>query len=108
MGWATCGEDSMGRPIGYAYDAVCDHPGCTKKIHRGLAYVCGGDMHGDTERGCEKYFCEKHLTYTVVSDDDIWAPVCTECRGIFVAEISQHDVGERAFENAKIGPRNEG
>lgn len=64
MGWASCGTDSQGRPIGYAHEATCDHPGCNAKIDRGLAYACGG-MHGDGghrgDFGCEKYFCGQHL-----------------------------------------------
>ncbi len=65
MGWADCGKDSNGRPIGYAFPATCDHPGCKAKIDRGLAYACGG-MHGEQSTDdiwcCEGYFCEKHLT----------------------------------------------
>lgn len=61
MGWANCGEDSKGRPIGYAHEATCDHPGCTAKIDRGLSYACGG-MHGDCGgQACEGYFCQEHL-----------------------------------------------
>ena len=63
MGWANCGEDSEGRPIGYAVHAICDEPGCLEEIHRGLAYACGG-MHGteDTKGNecCEKYYCDEH------------------------------------------------
>lgn len=63
MGWANCGFDSQGRPIGYAHEAICDHPGCDQKIDRGLAYACGG-MHGDLGgEACEKYFCGKHLFF---------------------------------------------
>jgi hypothetical protein len=63
MGWANCGDDSMGRPIGYAHAAICDHQGCLKEIDRGLAYACGG-MHGDCGgQACEKYFCTDHLFY---------------------------------------------
>ncbi len=47
MGWANCGEDSQGRPIGYAHEGICDHPGCEARIDRGLEFACGG-MHGDT------------------------------------------------------------
>lgn len=61
MGWANCGTDSIGRPIGYAHEATCDHPGCAAEIHRGLAFACG-DMHGDDEVSCEKYFCDEHLS----------------------------------------------
>lgn len=70
MGWADCGTDSEGRPIGYAFEATCDHPECDAKIDRGLSYACGG-MHGEVSVSngqggdfvptCEKYFCEKHL-----------------------------------------------
>ena len=59
MGWGNCGTDSQGRPIGYVFEATCDHPGCDAKIDRGLSYACG-DMHGETEVSCEKYFCDKH------------------------------------------------
>lgn len=37
-------------PIGYAWEATCDHPGCEKQIDRGLAYACGG-MHGNEALG---------------------------------------------------------
>jgi hypothetical protein len=59
MGWADCGTDSQGRPIGYAFEATCDQPGCDEAIDRGLSYVCG-TMHGEDEFSCEKYYCEKH------------------------------------------------
>lgn len=59
MGWSNCGEDSKGRPIGYAHEGTCDEPGCTEKIDRGLAYACG-EMHGFGP-GCEGYFCAAHL-----------------------------------------------
>ncbi len=61
MGWANCGTDSKGRPIGYGFEATCDHPGCDAKIDRGLAYACDG-MHGDCAgQACEGYFCYAHL-----------------------------------------------
>lgn len=59
MGWADCGTDSRGRPIGYAFEATCDEPGCEEKIDRGLSYACGG-MHGE-DSSCEEYFCPAHL-----------------------------------------------
>jgi hypothetical protein len=68
MGWADCGEDSLGRPIGYSYEDVpCDFEGCEEKIDRGLGYACGG-MHGDDEgiHGepcCERYYCGEHLDH---------------------------------------------
>lgn len=63
MGRSNCGTDSKGCPIGYAFEATCDHPGCTKEIDRGLGYACGG-MHGEDEYSCEGYFCDEHLYYT--------------------------------------------
>lgn len=64
MGWGNCGLDTKGRPIGYAFEAKCDHPGCTADIDRGLAYACG-EMHGDNdpEGSCEGYFCYDHRRY---------------------------------------------
>lgn len=77
MGWANCGEDSRGRPIGYAHAATCDHPECDTKIDRGLDYACGG-MHGETEYGCEGYFCYKHLVYREPIGSEV-VTVCNEC-----------------------------
>ena len=68
MAWASCGTDSVGRPIGYAYRATCDEPGCRRRIDRGLAYACGG-MHGADEWSCEGYFCADHLEVPNVSYD---------------------------------------
>ncbi|MER5875479.1 hypothetical protein ABT119_06060 [Streptomyces sp. NPDC001910] len=45
---------------GYSVEAVCEAKGCTAKIDRGLAYLCGKDPRGD-EHGCSGYFCEQHL-----------------------------------------------
>lgn len=78
MGWANCGEDSQGRPIGYAHEATCDHPECTERIDRGLSYVCG-NMHGEDEFSCEKYYCENHRTNYVEVDGDRVERVCDAC-----------------------------
>jgi hypothetical protein len=80
MGWANCGTDSKGRPIGYAHEATCDQPGCTKVIHRGLAYACG-DMHGENDFSCEGYFCGEHLFFvsSKVLPDDRCAFLCKGC-----------------------------
>lgn len=93
MGWANCGTDSEGRPIGYAHGAQCDHPGCKARIHRGLAYACG-DMHGDGNRhngdyGCEKYFCSEHLLSRVVSADGDSVQLCPAC----AAEVDRDHPG---------------
>ena len=74
MGWADCGTDSKGRPIGYAFEATCDHPDCEAKIDRGLSYACGG-MHGEDVDSCEGYFCQDHLVSCPHADH----LVCEEC-----------------------------
>ena len=78
MGWGNCGTDSKGRPIGYVFEATCDHPGCDEKIARGLDYVCGS-MHGEDEYSCEKYFCHKHKANVVQMDDDNLTHICDKC-----------------------------
>lgn len=67
MGWANCGTDNHGRPIGYAISAACDHPRCNEKIDRGLAHACGG-MHGNAEDSCDRYFCASHLVFYLDGD----------------------------------------
>lgn len=58
MGWGSGVVE--GREVGYLVDAVCDYPGCSEPIDRGLGYVCG-PMHGHCEWGCGFYFCGTHL-----------------------------------------------
>jgi hypothetical protein len=61
MGWSDCGDDDLGRPIGYAFEAKCDFLGCSVRIDRGLDFACGG-MHGeDSDGSCARYFCHDHL-----------------------------------------------
>ncbi len=60
MGWAFCGQDDLGRDIGYSIEAVCDFEGCNAEIDRGLAYVCGSMHNGDDDNGCGRYFCGEH------------------------------------------------
>lgn len=79
MGWANCGEDSKGRPIGYAHSATCDHDGCRKRIDRGLDYACGG-MHGAvTGETCEGYFCGEHRVHRYVPGEQRHVAVCLSC-----------------------------
>jgi len=87
MGWASCGTDVNGRPIGYTHEAVCDHHQCETIIDRGLAYVCGG-MHGEDEYSCEKYFCEKHMGFIFIEcvTGLSGLNVCDECQGFWESE----------------------
>ena len=82
MGWGNCGEDSMGRPIGYNFEAICDHPGCDKEINRGLSYACGG-MHGEGTYSCEKYFCEPHLNHVKTPSGELIS-ICDECLSLLI------------------------
>lgn len=61
-GYYTESIDGVERHCGYGVQCVCDHPGCDKRIHRGLAYLCGQDP-GEGSYGCGRYFCEEHLGY---------------------------------------------
>lgn len=80
MGWAHCGEDSKGRPIGYAIEATCDHPSCDEQIWRGVDSACGG-MHGETEYSCERYYCDEHRDFIEIAclAGVEGARVCLEC-----------------------------
>lgn len=60
MGWAFCGQDDLGRRIGYAIEATCDFEGCKARIDRGLGHCCGSMHRGDDDNGCGRYFCEEH------------------------------------------------
>lgn len=62
MGWSIGFDTTWQRDVGYGVPAQCDQPTCTAEIHRGLAYVCGGEPYGG-EHGCGLYFCEAHLLY---------------------------------------------
>lgn len=76
MSWAY--GDYKGKPIGYAVEASCEHPGCEKKIDRGLSFVCG-DMHGDDEYSCSGYFCEDHRRNWVPTGEGHPFRVCDKC-----------------------------
>jgi hypothetical protein len=78
MGWGRCGKDKDGREIGYMIESTCDHPGCKKKIDRGLYFVCGG-MHGGAEHGCGKYFCDKHIHHYRPEGEKTSVQLCKEC-----------------------------
>lgn len=101
MGWANCGTDSKGRQIGYAHEATCDHPGCTEKIDRGLAYACGG-MHGSDSYMCEGYFCPEHLTSVDLTGKVAGmtsATVCLECAALIEKGEEESEEGMGSMES---------
>ena len=63
MGWSV-GEGKDGRDIGYGVPAICDHPACSKQIHRGLSFVCGMINTDGEDRGCGLHFCTDHLRHS--------------------------------------------
>jgi hypothetical protein len=80
MGWANCGTDSQGRPIGYAHGGECDWPGCEAQIDRGMDYACG-KMHGEGVDRCEGYFCFEHQAYATDAEGELMVqgPRCKAC-----------------------------
>lgn len=110
MGWANCGEDSTGRPIGHAHEAVCDEPGCDERIDRGLSYACGG-MHGnETAEGgescCGGYFCGEHLGKHTPRGS---GPVAREDLVIYVAgalsDLEDMGLIQTPAGSAKVSPK---
>lgn len=85
MGWSI-GSDGD-RDIGYGVPAECDYPDCSKRIDRGLSYVCGSDPYGGAW-GCGLYFCSDHLetkevknlrTIQVPGEEFICVSLCERC-----------------------------
>ncbi len=64
---------------GYGVPVICEHPDCNEEIDRGMAYACGGEPF--SERGCDRYFCGKHLIYHNFNMGKGRAiyPVCEKC-----------------------------
>jgi hypothetical protein len=68
------------RWAGYGVPAVCDHPGCSKEINRGLDYKCERryveDDDGDEieVEGCGLYFCVDHSEGACPDVHDTYAP----------------------------------
>lgn len=60
MGWSIGYDENWDRDIGYGVPCLCDHPGCSEEIDRGLSYVCGGEPYGGVS-GCGLFFCGEHL-----------------------------------------------
>jgi hypothetical protein len=95
MSWAIGWDGEWKRDIGYSVPAVCDHPDCDTEIDRGLSYVCGGEPYGG-EVGCGLYFCEQHLTFAFLEDEDetMSPQLCEVC----AAEFGKDDYEGKMFE----------
>lgn len=79
MGWSIGYDDEWKRDIGYGVPAICDHPGCDKKIDRGLSYVCGSEPYGG-EHGCGLFFCREHLWHREPSGTNRIVMNCKRCK----------------------------
>ena len=77
MSWAF-GVLSDGREIGYSVEAECDQAGCSARIDRGLAYVCGS-MHEGGDSGCGYYFCAEHLVSGCEPVEGEYCQLCSPC-----------------------------
>ena len=89
MGWASCGQDSRGREIGYTISATCDYEGCDAAINRGLDYVCGY-MHGEDEYSCGGYFCGEHRQGIVRTDQGRLVSVCESCETLWEKHLEDN------------------
>jgi hypothetical protein len=109
MSWAHCGEDHRKRPVGYAVEATCDHPGCDARIDRGLAYVCGGEHRGiqvDDHEGasfvltCGGYFCPDHRVPIVgfVHGRVRGLEVCASCAEDIRRHVGGYDRWPESYE----------
>jgi hypothetical protein len=78
MSWSLGFDPHWNRDIGYGVPAFCDHPGCNKKIDRGLSFVCGGEPFGG-EFGCGLYFCGEHLQLRHPRGEDGVYQNCRRC-----------------------------
>lgn len=76
MGWSIGYDENWKRDVGYGVPSTCDHQGCSREIHRGLAYVCGSSPFGG-EHGCGLFFCIEHLRFAGDNRDNV--QLCSRC-----------------------------
>jgi hypothetical protein len=90
MGYACYEIIRNGETIqaGYSVEAVCEEPGCTEQIDRGLGHLCG-DTPGGDEYGCGGYFCAKHLF--LGSGAPVDSGLCDRCSTAYEAKHGDSD-----------------
>lgn len=96
MGYAVYWIDEHHRFAGYGVPCECEHPKCRERIHRGMAYACGGEPRGG-EHGCGLHFCGKHLA------GDQLCPRCSNGREPFaqkpdIDEWSRHMLEDESWQ----------
>ncbi|WP_335982448.1 hypothetical protein [Streptomyces sp. CA2R106] len=89
MGYAYYTVMRNGEEIeaGYGVEAVCEEPGCTEQIDRGLACLCGETPGGD-EYCCGGYYCGEHL---YIGPDDVIGDLCARCSAAYTAARGEPD-----------------
>jgi len=104
MSWSIGYDNNWNRDIGYGVPAICDYPGCDKKIDRGLSYVCGGDAYGG-EWGCGLFFCSEHQEYS--SKGIMLCEKCNKNKGPFepkpdIAEWIKHKLTDESWREWRL------
>lgn len=67
MSWAIGFNKEQDRDVGYSVIAICDHPGCTAEITRGIGYVCCENINHRVS--CGAFLCEEHRENYVYGDE---------------------------------------
>lgn len=68
MSWAIGFSENQNRDVGYAVPAICDHPGCTAEIDRGIAYMCC-EISPDHHATCGGFYCAYHRESYIYGDE---------------------------------------
>lgn len=67
MSWEIGFNENQNRDVGYSVTAICDHPGCTAEIDRGLGYVCCEDINH--RACCGAFLCADHRENYTYADE---------------------------------------
>ncbi len=86
MGYAIY-ETPMG-DAGYAVSDICHEEGCTEKIDRGVAYLCGDQPGYQSEYGCGRWFCGEHM---YGGPEESLGGHCRACRDAAAPEEARRD-----------------
>lgn len=100
MGYAV--YDVGNRKGGYGVPCYCEHPECNEEIDRGMSFACGDAPF--SEVGCDRYFCEKHRSYTGFKMDGSMYPdyICDhedgeKCDCFFASVCEKCATGQAEF-----------
>lgn len=71
MSWSIGYDEKWKRDIGYGVPSLCDFPGCSEEIDRGLSYVCCDEQPYGGDDGCGLYFCNAHRGHGMCKHDGL-------------------------------------